>query len=65
MPCPFIEICPMFRTVMADEETEYLAWAFCHTVHEDCSRYKSLLAGHDVPDGLLPTGDLVVAPRSK
>ena len=55
----------MFRTIMADEETEYLAWAFCHTVHEDCSRYKSLLAGHDVPDGLLPTGDLVVAPRSK
>lgn len=55
----------MFRTIMADEETEYLAWAFCRTVHEDCSRYKSIVAGDDVPDGLLPTGDLVAVQRMK
>jgi hypothetical protein len=59
MACPFLETCSMFRTIMADQEMEYLAWAFCRTVYEDCGRYKSRLAGHDVPEGLLPTGDLI------
>ena len=53
----------MFCTIMADEETEYLAWAFCRTIYEDCGRYKRAVAGQDVPGGLLPTGDLVIDGR--
>jgi hypothetical protein len=65
MACPFLKTCSMFRTLIADEETEYLAWAFCRTIYEDCGRYKRAVAGQDVPRGLLPTGDLVAAHRSK
>ena len=65
MACPFLETCSMFCTIMADDETEYLAWAFCRTVYQDCGRYKKAISGQEVPEGLLPTGDLVVTSEKK
>ena len=65
MACPFLETCSMFRTIMADDETEYLAWAFCRTLYQDCGRYKKAVSGQDVPEGLLPTGDLVAISGKK
>jgi hypothetical protein len=60
MACPYLETCSMFCTIMADEETEYLAWAFCRTIYQDCGRYKKAISGQEVPEGLLPTGDIIV-----
>ena len=62
MTCPFLETCPMFKTITVEKTTEYLAWAFCRTVYSDCGRYKSMVACEDVPEGLLPTGDLISFP---
>jgi hypothetical protein len=58
MSCPYIDTCPVFRSVLLDESKSYLAWAFCRTIHADCGRYKMVRAGNLVPEGLLPTGEI-------
>jgi len=60
MACPFLKTCSMFCAIIADDETEYLARAFCRTIYQDCGRYKTAISGQEVPEGLLPTGDLIV-----
>jgi len=56
MSCPFLETCPMFRTLALRDDRKHLAWAFCCSEHGDCVRYKKILAGEIVPLDLLPTG---------
>jgi hypothetical protein len=63
MSCPFLDSCPMFRMLALDEEQQYLAWAFCCGEHSDCGRYKRMLAGEPVPQGLKPTGEIVPLKR--
>jgi len=49
----------MFSIIQADEGLEYLGWAFCHTIYSDCCRYKKTVAGEDIPEELMPTGEMM------
>ncbi len=59
MSCPFIKTCPVFRRVKRDPDEAHLAWAFCRTVYADCGRYKTIISGRSVPEGLMPTGEVI------
>ena len=56
MSCPFLETCPMFRTIACRDDTKHLVWAFCCSEHADCVRYKKTLAGEMIQPDMLPTG---------
>ena len=59
MSCPFIKRCPVFSAAKHDPDQSYLTWAFCRTVYADCGRYKTIISGRSVPEGLMPTGEVV------
>jgi hypothetical protein len=65
MSCPFIKTCPVFNEVNLNPSESYLAWAFCRTIFSDCGRYKMILSGKNVPDGLMPTGEVIQRSKAK
>jgi hypothetical protein len=65
MSCPFSKTCPMFSALAFEERTKHLMWAFCYGEHTDCGRYKRMVAGEPVPEGMMPTGQLVGAGHQK
>jgi hypothetical protein len=60
MCCPFLDDCSMFRTIALEPDKKHLVWAFCCGEHADCGRYKKIVAGEEIPSGLMPTGEIVV-----
>jgi hypothetical protein len=50
----------MFRTIALQPDKRHLVWAFCCGEHADCGRYKKMVAGEQFPDGLMPTGDIMM-----
>jgi hypothetical protein len=64
MCCPFLDECPMFRTLALEPDKQHLVWAFCCGEHADCGRYKKIVAGEHLPIGLMPTGDIMIVAES-
>jgi hypothetical protein len=65
MSCPFTKNCVAFNAITANADKQYLAWAFCLGEHTDCGRYKALMAGDTIPEGLMPDGDVIAVAKQE
>ncbi len=64
MGCPLRYECKAYEAFNVEKDLHYLMWAFCHGEYSDCERYKRIVAGEELSETLLPTGeDLIFKTR--